>query len=61
MESESMLLTELATSYKNIRTNLESATSVSKAQIDVQTKAAADSHADVLAEQTKHTDERGRL
>jgi hypothetical protein len=61
MESESLLLTELALSYKNIRTNLESATGVAKEQIDVQTKAAATSHADVIAEQTKHTDERGRL
>jgi hypothetical protein len=55
MESESLLLTELALSYKNIRTNLESATGVAKEQIDVQTKAAATSHADVIAEQTKHT------
>jgi hypothetical protein len=61
MESVSLITTELALSYKNIRTNLESATSVSKEQIGVQEKAQAQAHADVLAEQNKHQDERSRI
>jgi hypothetical protein len=61
MEGLSMVTTQLSLSYKNVRQSLESATSVAKEQVDVQTKAAATSHAEVLSEQTKHQDERARL
>ncbi len=45
----------------SLRKSLESSTSVAKQQVDVQTKAAEKSQADVLAEQKKHEEERGIL
>jgi hypothetical protein len=61
MEALSLLSTELSLNYVNLRKSLESATSVAKGQVDVQTKAAEKSAADVLAEQKKHEEERGIL
>ena len=61
MESLSLLSTELSLNYVNLRKSLESATNVAKGQVDVQTKAAEKSQADVLAEQKKHEEERGIL
>ncbi len=61
MDGLSMLTTELSLSYVNVRHSLESATSVAKDQVEVQRKAADTAHADVLSEQTKHTEERARL
>jgi F0F1-type ATP synthase membrane subunit b/b' len=61
MENLALLTTELSTSYQGLRQSLESETSVSKAQVDAQTKAAATSQSDLLAEQKKHVDERQRL
>ncbi len=45
----------------SLRKSLEASTTVAKTQVDVQTKAAEKSAADVLAEQKKHEDERGIL
>jgi len=61
MEGLSLLTTDLSLNYVNVRRNLESSTSVAKEQVDVQSKAAAAAHSDVLSEQTKHQEERARL
>jgi hypothetical protein len=61
MENLAMLSTELSLNYVNLRKSLEASTSVAKSQVDVQTKAAEKSAADVLAEQNKHTEERATL
>jgi hypothetical protein len=61
MENLALLSTELSLNYVGLRKSLESATSVSKTQIDVQTKAAEKGAADVLAESKKHEEERGSL
>ena len=61
LENMSLLTSEMALNYLSIRNNLQSATSVAKATNDVQTKAASDSHAETLAEQKRHEDERGTL
>ena len=61
MENLSLLTTELSLNYVNLRKSLESATSVAKQQVDVQTKAAEKSQADVLGEQKKHEEERSIL
>jgi hypothetical protein len=61
MENLALLSTELSLNYVGLRKSLESATSVSKTQVDVQTKAAEKSAADVLAESKKHEEERGSL
>ena len=61
MENMSLLTTEMALNYMSVRHNLEAATNVAKQQVDVQTKAASDSHAEMLAEQKRHEDERGTL
>ena len=58
LENTALLDAEVSSNYVNLRRNLESTTSVSKQQIDVQAKAAADSRADLEAENTKHEDER---
>jgi hypothetical protein len=58
MENLSLLTTELSLNYVNLRKSLESSTSVAKQQVDVQTKAAEKSQADVLGEQSKHEEER---
>jgi hypothetical protein len=60
-ENLSLLTTELALNYVNLRKSLESATSVAKQQVDVEAKAAEKSHADVLGEQKNHEDARGIL
>ena len=59
MDNLSLLTTELSLNYGNVRHNLESATGVAKQQMDVQTKAATDSHAETVAEQKNH-EERAR-
>jgi len=61
MENVGLLSTELSLNYTDLRNRLESATSVSKAQVDVQTKSATDSAADLQAEHKKHDEERGNL
>jgi len=61
MENLSLLSTELSLNYFDLRQKLESATSVGKAQTDVQTKAAEASRADLDAEHKKHEDERNIL
>jgi len=61
MENMSLLTTEMSLDYFALRGNLESATSVAKQQVDVQTKAAADSRTDLEAEHKKHDEERGSL
>ncbi len=61
LENMSLLTTEMSLNYLSLRRNLESATGVSKATNDVQTKAASDSHAETLAEQKRHEDERSTL
>jgi hypothetical protein len=61
MENLSVLATELAADYQNLRQSLEAATSVAKEQVDAQTKAAATSQSDLLGEQQKHVAERQRL
>lgn len=61
MENLSLLSTELSLNHFDLRQRLESATNVSKAQVDVQTKAATDSHNDLEAEHKKHDEERGTL
>ena len=61
MENLAMLSTELSLNYVSLRKSLEASTGVAKTQVDVQTKAAEKSAADVLAEQKKHEDERGIL
>jgi hypothetical protein len=58
MESLSMLSTELAVNYENLRRSLEGATGVAKKEVDVQAKAAADSRADLEGEHKKHEEER---
>jgi hypothetical protein len=58
MESLSLLSTELAVDYENLRRSLEGATGVAKKEVDVQAKAAADSRADLENEHKKHEDER---
>jgi len=61
MDNISILATEVSLNYVNLRKSLESATSVGKQQVDVQTKAAEKSQADVLGEQQKHEAERNIL
>jgi hypothetical protein len=61
MENLAMLSTELSLNYVSLRKSLEASTSVAKTQVDVQTKAAEKSAADVLGEQKRHEDERGIL
>jgi hypothetical protein len=58
LESTALVDSELAVNYQALRHNLESATSVAKQQIDVQTKSASDSKTDLEAEHTKHEQER---
>jgi hypothetical protein len=61
MENMALLTTEMGVNFHDVRKSLESATNVTKAQVDVQSKAAEAAHADVLEEQKKHTDERQGL
>jgi hypothetical protein len=61
MDNLSLLTTELSLNYVNVRHNLESAQGVAKQQVDVQTKAATDSHAETVAEQKSHEDLRATL
>jgi hypothetical protein len=61
MENLTMLSTELSLNYVNLRKSLEASTGVAKTQVDVQTKAAEKSAADVLAEQKDHEEKRNSL
>lgn len=61
LENTALLDSEVSNNYIALRRNLESTTSVSKQQIDVQAKAAADSRADLEAEHNKHEDARQDL
>lgn len=60
-ENLSVLSTEMAANYVNLRQSLEGATSVAKQQVDVQAKAAADSRADLESEHKKHEELRSTL
>jgi hypothetical protein len=61
MENLAMLSTELSLNYVNLRKSLEASTGVAKTQVDVQSKAAEKSAADVLAEQKSHEEARNVL
>ncbi len=61
MENLSLLTTEISKDYLSLRQSLEASTTVAKQQVDVQTKAATDSRADLEAEHKKHEEERGSL
>jgi len=61
LESTALVDTELAVNYLALRHSLESSTSVSKQQIDVQSKAATDSKTDLEAEHSKHDQARNIL
>ena len=61
MENLSLLTTEMGANYLELRHTLEAATSVTKSQVDVQTKAAEASNADLMEEQKKHAEERQML
>jgi len=61
MENVTLLNNEMSANYHGLRKNLESTTSVAKKQIDVESKAASDSKADLEAEHTKHESERQTL
>ena len=58
MENLALLSTELWVNYIELRHQLEAATTVAKSQMDVQTKAAEASRADLDAEHKKHEEER---
>ena len=60
-ENMSMLTTEMALNYVNLRRSLESATSVAKSQVDTQTGAASKAHAETLEENKRHEEERSTL
>jgi hypothetical protein len=51
----------MGANYLDLRHALEAATTVTKGQVEVQTKAADAARADVVEEQKKHTDERQSL
>lgn len=61
MDNMALLTTELALNYVSVKDNLTSSTDVKKKEVDVQIKAATDSHAETIAEQKKHGEERGTL
>jgi len=61
MENMALLTTEMGTNYLDLRHALESATNVTRQQVDVQTKAAEAARSDVMDEQKKHVEERGSL
>ncbi len=61
MDNLSILTTEMGANYLELRHTLEAATNVTKTQVDVQTKAAEASHADLMEEQKNHTEARAML
>ncbi len=61
MENLSLLATEMGVNHVELRHALESATNVTKTQVDVQTKAAEASRNDLMDEQKKHVEERQSL
>src|SRR5262249_49142111 len=61
LENMALLTTEMGANYLDLRHALEAATTVTKGQVDVQTKAADAARADVVEEQKKHVDERQSL
>lgn len=61
MENMALLTTEMGTNYLDLRHALESATNVTRQQVDVQTKAAEAARTDVMEEQKKHVEERQTL
>ncbi len=58
LENVALLDAEVSSNYIALRRNLESTTNVSKQQIDIQAKAAADSRTDLQDEHDRHEDER---
>jgi len=58
MENLALLSTQLSVNYIELRRQLEAATTVGKAQTDVQTKAAEASRSELDAEHKKHEEER---
>ena len=61
MDNLSLLTTELSLNYKGLRDSLASSADTYKQGVGVKEKAADEAHAEVLAEQKKHVDERGTL
>ena len=61
MENLALLTTEMGSNYLELRHSLESATSVTKKQVEVQTQAAEASRADLMDEGKKHVEERQSL
>jgi hypothetical protein len=61
MDNLSLLNTELSLNYVNVRHNLESATDTYKKGVGVKEQAADQSHAETLAVDKKHVEERGTL
>lgn len=61
MKNLAMLTTEMGVNYLELRHSLESATSVTKQEVAVQTKAAEASRADLQEEAQKHVSERQML
>ncbi len=60
-ENYSMLTTEMAINYVNLRRSLEAATSVAKQGNDVQSAAASKAHTETVEEQKRHEEERSTL
>jgi hypothetical protein len=60
-ENQSMLTTEMALNYLNLRRSLEAATSVAKQQVDTQTSAASKAHTETIEEGKRHEEERSTL
>jgi hypothetical protein len=61
MQNLSFQTTQISFNYMSVRHALESATRIAKMQVDLQSKAATDSHAELLDEHMKHDEERAIL
>jgi hypothetical protein len=61
LETTSLLSTEMSANFVGLRNSLESTTKVAKTAIEIQTKAASDSKADLDAEHYKHEQSRQEL
>ena len=61
MENLSLQTSQISFNYMSVRHALESASRIAKMQVDLQSKAATDSHAELLAEHMKHDEERAIL
>ena len=61
LETTNLLSTEMSSNFVGLRNSLESTTKVAKTAIEIQTKAASDSKADLEAEHAKHEQSRQEL